>query len=76
MEFADLLTEYWAVIGGAVALITSYADLKAQNVAQERRIKILEEEQKALNPILLEIRTKLASIESTLQALIREGQRK
>lgn len=75
MELLDLLTEYWAIIMGAIAIIISYADIKSQNISQENRIRKLEEKNEELNPILLEIRTKLASIEATLQALIREGQK-
>ena len=72
MEFIDALTEYWYVIISIIGVIVSYVELKAQNLRQEIRIQKLEDKNEELNPILLEIRTKLASIEATLQFLIKK----
>ena len=72
MDVLEFISQYWAVILGVIAFIMSYTDLKSQNSSQEKRIEKLEKDSEALNPVLIEIRTKLASIEATLQMLTRK----
>lgn len=69
MDLLDYLKDYWTIIATVVGIVYSYATLKMQNIDQEKRISILEKESKELNPVLIEIRTKLASIEATLRML-------
>ena len=72
MELIDYLKDYWTILAAFTGIVYSYATLKMQNCDQEKRISVLEKEAKELNPVLMDIRTKLAGIEATLQALIRE----
>jgi hypothetical protein len=72
MELIEYLRDYWTILAAFAGIVYSYATLKMQNCDQEKRISILEKEAKELNPVLMDIRTKLAGIEATLQALIRE----
>ena len=72
MELIDYLKDYWTILAAFTGIVYSYATLKMQNIDQEKRISVLEKEAKELNPVLMDIRTKLAGIEATLQALIRE----
>jgi tRNA(Ser,Leu) C12 N-acetylase TAN1 len=73
MELIDIAQDYWIIISAFVGIVTSYVTLKMQNENQERRIAKLEEESEKLNPVLMEIRTKLASIEATLIMLCKEN---
>lgn len=63
------LSDYWSIIISIIAVVISYTTLKYQNIEQERRINCLEVELKNINPVLVDIRTKLASIETTLKIL-------
>ena len=76
MDLIEFLSTYWQIVVALAGIIYSYATLKLQNTEQERRITCLEKESKDLNPVIMDIRTKLASIEATLQALIREEKKK
>jgi len=76
MDLVQFLSTYWQIVVALAGIIYSYATLKLQNTEHERRIMILEQEAKDLNPVIIDIRTKLASIEATLQALIREEKKK
>jgi hypothetical protein len=76
MDLVQFLSTYWQIVVALAGIIYSYATLKLQNTEQERRIMCLEKEAKDLNPVIMDIRTKLASIEATLQALIREEKKK
>ncbi len=73
MELVEYLKEYWTIIVAFAGMVYSYATLKMQNIDQEKRIDKLEKESKELNPVLIEIRTKLASIEATLVMLCKEN---
>ena len=66
MEILDAISQYWQVIVGVVMVIIAFANVKSQNAEQERRIVCLERENATLAPTIMEIRTKLASIETTL----------
>ena len=76
MDLIEFLSNYWQVVVALAGIIYSYATLKLQNTEQERRIMCLEQEAKSLSPVIIDIRTKLASIEATLLALIREEKKK
>jgi hypothetical protein len=76
MDLIEFLSTYWQIVVALAGIIYSYATLRLQNTEQERRIMILEQEAKDLNPVIIDIRTKLASIEATLLALIREEKKK
>lgn len=69
MDLIEYLKDYWTILAALVGIIYSYATLKMQNTDQEKRITRLENEMGDLNPVLMEIRTKLASIEATLHML-------
>jgi hypothetical protein len=72
MELIDYLKDYWTILAAFTGIVYSYATLKMQNIDQEKRISLLEKEARELNPVLIEIRTKLASIEATLHMLCQE----
>lgn len=72
MDLLDIAQDYWIVVSAFVGIIISWSNLKMQNNEQEKRICKLEQDAKDLNPVLLEIRTKLASIEATLSLLVKE----
>ena len=66
MEFIE---HYWQILVTLVSVVIAFTNVKAQNAEQERRINCLEGQVKDINPILMEIREKLASIEATLKYL-------
>jgi hypothetical protein len=72
MDLIEYLKDYWTILAAFTGIVYSYATLKMQNCDQEKRITILEKEARELNPVLIEIRTKLASIEATLHMLCQE----
>jgi hypothetical protein len=72
MDLIEYLKDYWTILAAFTGIVYSYATLKMQNEDQEKRISILEKESKELNPVLIEIRTKLASIEATLHMLCQD----
>lgn len=72
MELIEFLCEYWQIVMAALAFTVGFTTLKVQNAAQEKRICILEKKSEDLNPILLDIRTKLASIETSLKWLMKD----
>ena len=76
MDLLEFLSTYWQIVVALAGIIYSYANLRLQNTEQERRIMTLEQDAKDLNPVIIDIRTKLASIEATLLALIREEKNK
>jgi hypothetical protein len=65
----SIINEYWAIIITGAGIIASFAILKYQNTDQERRIRCIEDKLEELNPIWVEIRERLASIEATLKML-------
>jgi hypothetical protein len=73
MDLLDLAQDYWMLLTAFAGIITAWVTLKMQNENQERRIKKLEDDADKLNPVLIEIRTKLASIEATLVMLCKEN---
>jgi hypothetical protein len=72
MDLIDFIQTNWTVITALVAMIISYTQLKMQNIDQERRIRTLEANERELNPVFLEIKTKLAGIEATLAMLVKK----
>ena len=72
MDLIEYLRDYWTILAAFAGIVYSYATLKMQNIDQEKRITRLEKEARELNPVLMEIRTKLASIEATLHMLCQE----
>lgn len=72
MELIEYLKDYWTILTAFAGIVYSYAILKMQNIDQEKRICQLEKESRELNPVLIEIRTKLASIEATLRMLCKD----
>ena len=72
MDLIEYLRDYWTILAAFAGIVYSYATLKMQNIDQEKRIKKLEDNAENLNPVLMEIRTKLASIEATLHMLCQE----
>jgi hypothetical protein len=72
MDLIQYLRDYWTILAAFTGIVYSYATLKMQNIDQEKRISLLEKEARELNPVLIEIRTKLASIEATLHMLCQE----
>ena len=73
MELIDILNEYWAVILTIISIVISFTTLKIQNQDQERRIKCVEDKMEELNPIWVEIKERLASIEATLKFLTKNN---
>jgi len=73
MELIDILNEYWAIILTIISIVISFTTLKIQNQDQERRIKCVEDKIEELNPIWLEIKERLASIEATLKFLTKNN---
>jgi hypothetical protein len=69
MELIEFICNYWQIVVALISFTVGFTTLKVQNTAQEKRICILEKKAEDLNPILLDIRTKLASIETTLAFL-------
>ena len=69
MDFISILEQYWSLIAGLVVVIIAFANIKSQNTEQERRICNLERDYTSLTPTIIDIRTKLASIETTLMWL-------
>jgi len=69
MELIDILNEYWSIILTIIGVVISFTTLKMQNSDQERRIECLENKLEELNPIWVEIKERLASIEATLKFL-------
>ena len=65
----ETLSSYWSILIAVVGIIVSFANLKSQNTEQERRITELETKVEHMNPVLMEIRERLASIEATLKIL-------
>lgn len=72
MELLDLICKYWQVIVALFGIVYTFMTLKIQNSEQERRICVLEKKVDEMNPVLIDIRTKLASIEATLKMLTRD----
>jgi hypothetical protein len=72
MDFIEYLRDYWTILAAFAGIVYSYTTLKVQNIDQEKRITLLEKEARELNPVLIEIRTKLASIEATLHMLCQD----
>ena len=72
MELLDLICKYWQVITAFIGIVYTFITFKVQNTEQERRLCILEKKVDEMNPILVDIRTKLASIEATLKMLTRD----
>jgi hypothetical protein len=73
MELIDILNEYWAIILTIISIVISFTTLKIQNQDQERRIKCVEDKIEELNPIWVEIKERLASIEATLKFLTKNN---
>jgi hypothetical protein len=73
MELIDILNEYWTVILTIISIVISFTTLKIQNQDQERRIKCVEDKMEELNPIWVEIKERLASIEATLKFLTKNN---
>lgn len=65
----ETITQYWSIIVCIVGVIITFANLKSQNGEQERRIVELEHKVEGMNPLLTEIKERLASIETTLKIL-------
>jgi low affinity Fe/Cu permease len=72
MELLDAICKYWQVIVALFGIVYTFMTLKIQNSEQERRICVLEKKIDEMNPVLIDIRTKLASIEATLKMLTRD----
>lgn len=72
MELLDLICKYWQVITAFVGIVYTFITFKVQNTEQERRLCVLEKKVDEMNPVLIDIRTKLASIEATLKMLTRD----
>lgn len=72
MDLIEMLKEYWTILGTAAGIIYSYAVLKLDIKEHERRITMIEEEVKTLNPIWIEIKERLVAIETTLKILTKE----
>lgn len=72
MELLDLICKYWQVITAFIGIVYTFITFKVQNEDQERRIECLEKKVEDMNPVLIDIRTKLASIEATLKMLTRD----
>lgn len=67
MELIDFLAKYWHIILTLVGLVLSYANLKAQNIEQEKRIGALEVELKIVNGTHAKIEIALAEIQLDLK---------
>ena len=72
MELLDLICKYWQIITAFIGIVYTFITFKVQNEDQERRLKCLEKKVDDMNPVLIDIRTKLASIEATLKMLTRD----
>lgn len=72
MELLDLILKYWQIIVAFIGIVYTFITFKVQNEDQERRLKCLEKKVDDMNPVLIDIRTKLASIEATLKMLTRD----
>jgi hypothetical protein len=72
MDVLEFLKEYWILIATVAGLIYTYAVVKLDIKEHARRIGVIEEEIKHLNPIWIEIKERLARIEATLAVLTKE----
>jgi hypothetical protein len=71
MEILEFIKEYWHVLIGLTALVVMFVKAEMVNKDHERRLAFLEKEMHQLNPIFLDIKERLISIETTLKLHIR-----
>ena len=76
MELLTIMEKYWSIIVAFIAIVISYANLKAQNLEQEKRLLILEGKVEHMNPIFTQILERLASIEATLKIVVADRRKK
>jgi hypothetical protein len=76
MEIIEFINEYWQVLTGLIALVVLWGKLNATTNEQERRIAYLETKTDEMNPILLDIRERLVSIETTLKLHIHDDEKR
>jgi len=70
MELFDFIQEYWQILIGLGTILVLAAKLEMTTRDQEKRICVLEKEIHEMNPIFLDIRERLISIETTLNSRI------
>jgi type VI protein secretion system component VasK len=77
MELLDLSLKYWPLIVALIAVAVTWAVMRVTDKDHERRITANEVEIKAMkekfDPVLVEIRERLAGIEATLKFLTNQG---
>lgn len=67
MEVLEFVRQYWAIIIGIIAFIATFANLKTQNIEQERRIILLEKDNCSIKENNTIIQTALAKIQVDIQ---------
>ena len=67
MEILDFIKEYWHIFMGITGLIYLWVQNAMTTKDQEKRIGELEKQMKEINPLFLDIRERLISIETTLK---------
>ena len=72
MDLLDFVTEYWHILVGVTTLIYLWVQNVMINKDQEKRIARLEVKMEEISPVLIDIRERLISIETTLKLHIHD----
>lgn len=60
----------WVIVVSVVGIIVTYARFKIQGDEHEKRICELEHKYDSINPVFMEIKSRLSSIEATLKLMV------
>jgi hypothetical protein len=76
MDLIQFITTYWHIILGLLSIVVLFVKAEMVNKDHERRLHELENVVKDMNPIFLDIRERLISIETTLKLHIQNDERR
>ena len=70
MNVFEFIKEYWQILGALFGVIAMWIKMQGVDKDHEKRISKMEHDISKLDPVLLDIQTRLASIETSLKFLI------